>query len=67
MKGFNEIRGIDWRPVKTQEAPGVAKTCYEANSQFGVEKNQLNDDTVPDLATKAQLDLLNKVSAQKYG
>lgn len=67
MRDFPNPPGIDFREVRTTDPLNVAKAHEHSDSQFGVERNQLNDDTIPDLATKARMDLVNKAQVQRNG
>lgn len=66
MRDFATPGGIDYSEQRTTPPTTTADAVKDAESQFGIEDNQVGK-TVPDLATKAQADLANKVAVQRNG
>jgi hypothetical protein len=66
MRDFAIPGGLDYSERRTTPPLTTADAVKDADSQFGVEHNQVGK-TVPDLAAKAQVDLVNKVSVQRNG
>lgn len=68
MNNYRDPGGVDFTPIVTT-APAGAANAVGQNGQFGVNDNQVRTDGsgVPDLATKAQLDLAGKVEVQRRG
>jgi hypothetical protein len=66
MREFATPGGIDYAEQRTTPPTTTADAVKNADSQFGVENNQVGS-TMPDLTAKAQADLANKASVQKDG
>lgn len=66
MQSYGTPGGIDYSEQRTTPPVGAPPATKPANSQFGVEQNQVGE-TMANLTEKAQADLRNKVGLQRTG